>query len=109
MATSSEIADLLDVTTKDLMHDVPLSWREWLTTRGQRRTCVTYASFNVSIDSREIEMNKSSASKFLMLLKSRFFNPIEDAYLRMVERWGMPPRYVIEEPKCEDYYGGFVA
>ena len=108
MVTNSDIADLLDIATGDLLSGIgveaPSAW--WIN-HSQQCMFTTVLSHDVSVYRHE--MNKSSVSRFLMLLKVRFFTPIEDTYLRMVERWGMSPRYVIEEPKCADYYEGFVA
>ena len=107
MVTNSDVAILLDATTAVLLSGIgveaPSAWC------SQQCMFTTVLSHDVSVYRHEVEMNKSSASKFLALLRGRLFTPIEDAYLRMVERWGMSPRYVIEEPKCADYYEGFVA
>ena len=110
MVTNSDIADLLDIATGDLLSGIGVEAPSaWWTSGTKHGVFTTVLSHDAFVDRVEVEMYKSSASRFLMLLKVRFFTPIEDTYLRMVERWGMSPRYVIEEPKCADYYEGFVA
>ena len=109
MVKTSDIADLLNVAAKDMLRDVPLRCDEWRRDNRQLSILGTTVSCIAYVDCFEVMKHSSDACGFLMLLKTRLFDPIEQAYLGMVKRWGMKPSFVIEEPKCADYYEGFVS